>query len=45
MPAFSGTSAWKKLNYLGFQYLDHASFSPDLALTDCYLFPARQKQF
>jgi len=34
----------KKLAYLGFQYLDHPPFSPDLAPSDYHLFPGLKKQ-
>ena len=34
----------KKLAYLGFQFLDHPTYSPDLALSDYYLFPGLKKQ-
>ena len=32
------------LAYLGFQCLDHPSYSPDLALSDYHLFPGLKKQ-
>ena len=34
----------KKLAYLGFQYLDHPSYSPDLDPSDYHLFPGLKKQ-
>jgi histone-lysine N-methyltransferase SETMAR len=34
----------KKLAYLGFQYLDHQSCSPDLAPLDYHLFPGMKNQ-
>jgi hypothetical protein len=33
----------KKLAYLGFQFLDHPPYSPDLATLDYYLFPGLKK--
>jgi len=33
-----------KLAYLGFQYLDHPPYSPDLAPSNCHLFPGLKKQ-
>ena len=33
----------KKLAYLGFQYLDHPRYSPDLAPSDYHLFPGLKK--
>jgi histone-lysine N-methyltransferase SETMAR len=33
----------KKLAYLGFQYLDHQPYSPDLAPFDYHLFPGQKK--
>ena len=38
-PAHRALSTQKKLAYLGFQYLDHPSYSPDLAPSDYHLFP------
>jgi histone-lysine N-methyltransferase SETMAR len=29
----------KKLDYLGFQYLDHPPYSPDMDPSDYHLFP------
>jgi hypothetical protein len=34
----------KKLAYLGFQYLDHPPYSPDLAPSDYHLFLGPKKQ-
>ena len=34
----------KKLAYLGFQCLDHPSYSLDMALSDYHLFPGLKKQ-
>ena len=34
----------KKLAYLGFQFLEHPPYSPDLAQTDYHLFPRMKKQ-
>ena len=34
----------KKMAYLGFQCLDHAPYSPDLAPSDYHLFPRLKKQ-
>ena len=34
----------KKLAYLGFQYLDHPPYSPDLPPSDYHLFPGLKKQ-
>jgi len=33
----------KKLAYLGFQCLDHSPYSPDMAPSDCNLFPGLKK--
>jgi len=33
-PAHRALATQKKLAYLGFQFLDHSSYSPDLALSD-----------
>jgi len=38
-PAHRALAAWKKVVYLGFQCLDHPPYSPDLAPSDCHLFP------
>jgi len=34
----------KKLDYLGFQCLNHPSYSPDLAPSDYHLFPGLKNQ-
>jgi len=34
----------KRLTYLGFHYLDHTPYSPDLAQSDYHLFPGLKKQ-
>ena len=34
----------KKLAHLGFRLLDHLPYSPDLAPSDCHLFPELKKQ-
>jgi len=39
-----GSATQKKLAYLGFQCLDHAPYSLDLAPSDYHLFPGLQKQ-
>jgi len=39
VPAHRALATQKKLAYLGFQYLDHPPYSPDLAPLDYYLFP------
>jgi histone-lysine N-methyltransferase SETMAR len=38
-PAHRSLSNQKKLAYLGFQFLEHPPYSPDLAPSDCHLFP------
>jgi histone-lysine N-methyltransferase SETMAR len=38
-PAHRALATEKKLAYLGFQYLDHTPYSPDLATLDYHLFP------
>ena len=43
-PAYRALATQKKLAYLGFQCLDHPPFSPDLAPSDCHLFPGLKKQ-
>jgi histone-lysine N-methyltransferase SETMAR len=35
----------KKLAYLGFHYLDHPSYSPNLAPSDYHLFPGQKNKF
>jgi len=42
--AHGALATQKKLAYPGFQYLDHPSYSPDLALSDYHLFPGLKKQ-
>jgi len=43
-PAHRALANQKKLDYLGFQFLDHPSYSPDLAPSDYHLFPGLKKQ-
>jgi len=43
-PADRALATQKELAYLGFQRLDHPPYSPDLALSDYYLFPGLKKQ-
>jgi len=43
-PAYRALSTQKKLAYLGFQCLDHAPYSPDLAPSDYHLFPGLKKE-
>ena len=43
-PAQRVLAAQKKLDYLGFQYLDHPPYSPDLSPSDYHLFPGMKKQ-
>jgi histone-lysine N-methyltransferase SETMAR len=38
-PTHRALATRKKLAYLGFQRLDHPPYSPDLAPSDCHLFP------
>ena len=42
-PAHRALASQKKLAYLGFQYLDHPPYSPDLAPSDYHLFPGLKK--
>ena len=42
-PAHQALATLMKLAYLGFQYLDHAPFSPDLAQSYYFLFPGLKK--
>ena len=42
-PAHRALASQKKLAYLGFQCLDHAPYSPDLAPSDYHLFPRLKK--
>jgi len=43
-PAHRALPTQKKLAYLGFQYLDQPSYSPDLAPSDYHLFSGLKKQ-
>jgi len=43
-PAHRALATQKKLTYQGFQCLDHPPYSPDLAPSDCQLFPGLKKQ-
>jgi len=43
-PAHGALATQKKLSCLGFQYLDHSSYSPDLTPSDYHLFPGLKKQ-
>ena len=43
-PVHRALATQKKLAYLDFQYLDHPSYSPDLAPSDYHLFPGLKKQ-
>ena len=43
-PAHRALATQKKPAYLVFQSLDHPPFSPDLAPSDCHLFPGLKKQ-
>jgi len=43
-PAHRALASQKELAYLGFQCLDHPSYSPDMAPSDYYLFPGLKKQ-
>jgi len=43
-PAPWALATHKKLAYLGFQFLDHPPYSPDLAPPDYHLFPGLKKQ-
>jgi len=43
-PAHRALATQKKLAYLGFQFLDHSPYSPDLAPSDYHLFPGLKKQ-
>jgi len=42
-PAHLALATQKKLAYLGFQYLDHPPYSPDLAPSEYHLFPGLKK--
>jgi hypothetical protein len=41
--AHQALATQKKLAYLGFQGLDHPTYSPDLAPSDYHLFPGLKK--
>jgi len=43
-PAHRTLATQKKLAYLGFQYLDHPPYSPDLAPSHYHLFPGLKKK-
>jgi len=43
-PAHRTLVTQTKLDYLGFQYLDHTPYSPDLPPSDYHLFPGLKKQ-
>jgi hypothetical protein len=43
-PSHRALATHKKLAYLVFQFLDHPLYSPDLTLSDYYLFPGLKKQ-
>jgi len=42
-PAHQALATQKKMAYLGFQYLDHPPYSPDLTPSDYHLFPRLKK--
>jgi hypothetical protein len=42
-PAHRSLATQKKLVYRGFQYLDHAAYSPGLATSNYHLFPGLKK--
>jgi len=42
--AYRALATRKKLAYLGFQCLDHPTYSPDLDLSKYHLFPGLKKQ-
>jgi len=44
-PGSPALATQKKLADLGFQYLDHPPYSPNLAPSDYHLFPVLKKQF
>jgi len=44
VPAHRALATHKKLAYLGFQYLDHPPYSPDLAPSDYHLSPELKKR-
>jgi len=41
-PVHRALATHKKLDYLGFQYLDNPPYSPDLAPSDYQLFPGQK---
>jgi len=43
-PVHRALATQNKLAYVGFQCLDHPYYSPDLAPSDCHLFPGLKKQ-
>ena len=43
-PAHQALATQKKLAYLGFLFLDHPPYSPDLAPSDYHLFPGLKKK-
>jgi len=43
-PAYRTLTTQKKLAYLGFHFLDHTPYSPDLVPSDYHLFPGLKKQ-
>ena len=43
-PAHRALATQKKLAYLGFQFLDHPPYSPELAPSDYNLLPRLEKQ-
>jgi len=43
-PAYRALANQKKLAYMGFHYLDHPPYSPDLAPSDYDLLPGLKKQ-
>jgi len=43
-PAHRALATQKKLAYLGFQFLDHPPYSPDLASSDYHLFHGLKKK-
>jgi len=44
VPGHQALATQKTLAYLGFQYLDHPPYFPDLAPSDYHLFPGLKKQ-
>ena len=43
-PAHRSLATQKKLDYLGFKYLDHPPHSPDLSPSEYYVFPGLKKK-